>query len=123
MRGLVEQREATLGGKPRFGAAVDDFELQPYLVPHAIEKHFAILRDPASLCRDKPHTRHRAQVEFLGADAPMARAIAASPSLPLWPTPSPSRTMREKESTTRNVSPVGSAISRRQLLVPRSSAA
>ena len=33
--------------------------------------------------------------------AAMVRSMAASDSRPVWPTPSPSRTMREKESTTR----------------------
>jgi hypothetical protein len=53
----------------------------------------------------------------------MARSIAASLMLPLVDIPSPSRMIREKESTTRKPSPVGQAISSRQLFVPRSSAA
>jgi hypothetical protein len=52
------------------------------------------------------------------------RSIAPSESMPLAPSPSPSRTMRENASTTRNCpGRVGWATSRRQLLVPRSSAA
>jgi hypothetical protein len=55
--------------------------------------------------------------------AAMARSIAASLMQPLAEIPSPNRMIRENESTTRNPSPVGQAINRRQLLVPRSSAA
>ncbi len=55
--------------------------------------------------------------------AAMARSIAASLIEPVAETPSPSRMMREKESTTRKPSWVGQAISSLQLLVPRSSAA
>jgi hypothetical protein len=55
--------------------------------------------------------------------AAMARSIAASLMEPVADMPSPSRMIRENESTTRNPSPVGQAISSRQLLVPRSSAA
>jgi hypothetical protein len=55
--------------------------------------------------------------------APMARSIAASLMQPVAEIPSPSRMIRENESTTRNPSPVGQAINSRQLLVPKSSAA
>ena len=55
--------------------------------------------------------------------AEMARSIAASLMQPVAEMPSPRRTIRENESTTRKPSSVGQAISRRQLLVPRSSAA
>ena len=54
----------------------------------------------------------------------MARSIAASPSLPFAAKPSPRRTIREKASMTRNCpGRLGTATSRRQLFVPRSSAA
>jgi hypothetical protein len=56
-------------------------------------------------------------------NAAMARSIAASLMQPVAEMPSPRRMMREKESTTRKLSPEGQAIRRRQLLVPRSSAA
>ena len=55
--------------------------------------------------------------------ADIARSIAASLMQPVAETPSPSRMIREKELITRKLSPVGQAISSRQLLVPRSSAA
>ena len=55
--------------------------------------------------------------------AAMARSIAASLMQPVAEMPSPSRMIREKELTTRKPSPDGQAISSRQLLVPRSSAA
>ena len=55
--------------------------------------------------------------------AAMARSIAPSCKRPVWLRPSPSRTIREKDSTTRKPVKEGVAIKRRQLLVPRSSAA
>ena len=55
--------------------------------------------------------------------AAMARSMAPSLIEPVEEIPSPRRMMREKELTTRNPSAVGHAISSRQLLVPRSSAA
>ena len=55
--------------------------------------------------------------------ASRVRSIAASLSRPVCESPSPKRTMREKASTTRNPSAVGRATRRRQLLVPKSSAA
>ena len=53
----------------------------------------------------------------------MVRVIAASERTPVAVSPSPSRTMREKASTTRKPEPIGRAISSRQLFVPRSRAA
>ena len=55
--------------------------------------------------------------------ASIARSIAASPSRPEAAMPSPRRMMRENASITRKPSRIGRATSRRQLLVPRSSAA
>jgi len=54
---------------------------------------------------------------------PVRPSMAASLKRPDAVTPSPSRMMREKASMTRKPSPAGRATSRRQLLVPRSSAA
>jgi hypothetical protein len=53
----------------------------------------------------------------------MVRSMAASLSRPVVESPSPSRTMRVKPSSTRKLFSCGRAISSRQLLVPRSSAA
>jgi hypothetical protein len=50
------------------------------------------------------------------------RSMAASDSRPLAAIPSPRRTIREKASMTRNPWFCGRATSRRQLLVPRSTA-
>ena len=56
--------------------------------------------------------------------AATARSMAGAASRPVRPSPSPSRTMREKASITRNCpGREGTATSSRQLLVPRSSAA
>ena len=52
-----------------------------------------------------------------------ARSCASSLSQFVLSTPSPSRTARENASSTANPSPSGLATKRRQLLVPRSSAA
>ena len=57
------------------------------------------------------------------ASAPSARSIASSDRRPLCARPSPSRTTRLNASMTVKLSPEGRAISRRQLLVPRSIAA
>ena len=67
-------------------------------------------------------TRRRVSRSAQPRSATIARAMASSPRLPLS-SPSPSRTMREKRSSTRKPWPVGSPTSSRQLLVPRSSAA
>ena len=80
----------------------------------------------------RPRSRHSApgvtlRCAILPAQirsAAIVRAIAASDSTPLAASPSPSRTMREKASTTRKPLARGRrATSSRQLLVPRSSAA
>ena len=55
--------------------------------------------------------------------AASARSMAALSSRPVWVKPSPSLTILENASSTRKPRGVGAAISRRQLLVPRSSAA
>ncbi len=55
--------------------------------------------------------------------ASTVRSIAASLRRSDVPSPSPRRTIRENASITRKPLKVGSATSRRQLLVPRSSAA
>ena len=55
--------------------------------------------------------------------AASVRSMAAWPSRPVWVKPSPRRTMREKASMIRKPSRAGRAMRRRQLLVPRSSAA
>ena len=53
----------------------------------------------------------------------MARDMASGSSSPVRDSPSPNRTIRENDSTTRKERPKGDAISSRQLLVPRSMAA
>lgn len=62
-------------------------------------------------------------VQFIKRYAAKARSMEAVESCPLLPRPSPSRTTRLKESSTRKPEAWGEAISRRQLFVPRSSAA
>jgi hypothetical protein len=86
-------------------------------MPFAADRHasVAIMR-----ARDTPWVRILSRQTV---KAPIVRAIAASLRRPVCDNPSPSRTMRENESMTRKPSKVGRAISRRQLLVPRSSAA
>jgi len=73
-----------------------------------------------SRARATPRARILSRQTF---NASSVRAIAASERRPVCDSPSPNRTMREKASTTRKPSWVGLATSRRQLLVPRSSAA
>ena len=67
-------------------------------------------------------TRRRSILRAHTCNASMVRVMAGSDSRPVWVTPSPSRTMREKASITRKPPGTGLAISSRQLLVPRSSA-
>ena len=92
---------------------------------HARQELAAIGGAAAGLGRDVARRR-----DALGAilsaqtlSASNVRSIAASDKRAGRGQPSPSRTMREKASMTRNPSPAGRATSRRQLLVPRSSAA
>ena len=121
----IEQRRAAGGRQRRFGLAVDDVELEPDLggdaarnsAPFSAERQASVA---ISRARVTPRLRILSrQME----SASTARTIAASHMRPDVDTPSPSRMMREKASTTRKLSPVGRATRSRQLLVPRSSAA
>ncbi len=71
----------------------------------------------------RQRTGRRSSRAAQACSADRARSIAAGQSWPVRCSPSPSRTMRLKLSSTRNPSPDGAATSMRQLLVPRSSAA
>ena len=109
----------------RLGLAVDDLELEADAV-RAPSREAA----PLSAARQASVAIRRARVTPRAAilsrqmrRASSVRSIAASLKPAGLDRPSPSRTMREKASMTRKPSAVGRAISRRQLLVPRSSAA
>ena len=123
----LDQRAAAGDRQPRLGLAVDDLEVEPGLGLDRAQEFFAVLGRAAGLGGDQPRAPDRA----------VARACRRRSSAPRrrgpWPagragrcadSPSPSRTMREKASMTRNwPGRVGTATSSRQLLVPRSSAA
>jgi hypothetical protein len=80
-----------------------------------------VARRHASVATDRDsETLRRLSLSAQIDSAATARSIASLDRAPLSDSPSPSRTMREKASMTVNVPPVGRAISRRQLLVPRS---
>ncbi|EQB18219.1 hypothetical protein RLDS_02950 [Sphingobium lactosutens DS20] len=85
--------------------------------PLDARRHASVATDRASV------TWRRRSLSAQTERAAMARSIAASLIRPDDANPSPSRTMREKASTTMNPSADGLAISSRQLLVPRSMAA
>ena len=121
----IDQRGAAGDGEARLGLAGDDLE-------HEARSRRAPARRTRRRSRRSGRPRWRSAAPGSRRDrrasapqtlsASMARAIAASPRRPVWPIPSPSRTIREKASTTRKPWSRGTATSRRQLLVPRSSA-
>ena len=121
----VDQRRAAGGGEIGLGLAVDDLELDADPVADDREElgPFSAARQ-ASVAISRARVTDRLRIlsrHTVSADT--ARSIAASDSRPVAETPSPSRMMRENASMTRKPSPDGRAISRRQLLVPRSRAA
>jgi hypothetical protein len=78
-------------------------------------------RRQASVATERARlTRRRRNFSAQTPSAATARSIEPSDNLPEVAMPSPSRTTRENASMTVNPSSVGRAISRRQLLVPRS---
>ena len=83
-------------------------------------RHVSLARSVAT-DRDSD-TRRRRSFSAQTESAANARSIAPSVIFPLVASPSPSRTTREKASMTTKPFSAGRAISRRQLLVPRSSA-
>ena len=124
---VVDQRAAARDGQPRLGLAVDDLEVEPGLGLDAVEELARRFRPSG-----RPRWRSAASAGSAGCaslsaqifSASTARSMAGWPSRPLDDSPSPSLTMRENASMTRNwPGRVGTATSSRQLLVPRSSAA
>jgi len=87
---------------------------------HPVAKTVGVRGGAAGLGRDQPQALCLLGLDLVAADAQRrdARSIAGSLMQPVAEIPSPRRMIREKESTTRNPSLVGQAISRRQLLVP-----
>ena len=104
----VEQREASLRGELRFGAPVDDFKLKAEFVATRSRKSapFSAIRQAWVAIGARPPRAHASFCAQMRR-APIARSMASASSSPVCATPSPSRTMREKESTTRN--PLGPA--------------
>ena len=80
-------------------------------------------RQASVAIRPARSTRCRCILAAHTCSASMVRSMAASDSRPLADTPSPRRMMRENASMTLKPRRDGRATSRRQLLVPRSSAA
>ena len=96
----------------------------PVSLAHPLDELAAVDRPAAGLGRDRARQRNIAAAQLLGADRKRRdRAVhRLLGQLPVCDRPSPSRTMREKASTTVKPPSIGRAISRRQLLVPRSTA-
>ncbi len=102
----LDQRAAARHRQPRLGAAVDDLERQPGLAPRRA-------RGTRRHCRPsgRPRWRSAASAPDRAAGAACRRRPSAprrrgpsprSPSRPVADSPSPSRTMRENASMTRN---------------------
>ena len=83
----------------------------------------AARRQASVAIRPERTTRWRSILAAHTCSASMVRSMAGSESRPLADTPSPRRMMRENASMTLKPRREGRATSRRQLLVPRSSAA
>ena len=125
-RGVVVDQRGTPGdSEPRLGLARDDLEDEPGLLADAVDEMRR--RSPPS---GRPRWRSAGPAPTWRSaslapqifSASMARSMAGADRRPVRPIPSPSRTIREKASTTRKPWSRGAAISRRQLLVPRSRA-
>ncbi len=122
----VEQRQAAGDRQHRFGLAVDHLEADAELAVDPLAKIVAVRRPRGRLRSQSAASAPRAWRRSCRGRCAKRRARGRSPASeirPVWAMPSPSRMMREKESTMRNPPSVGRAISSRQLLVPRSSAA
>lgn len=124
-RGRVDQRGTSRNGQMGFRLARDDFQRQPGFPVHALEELAAVGRLPTCLGGDQAIAVDIVHHQLVAAHRERlhGRSIACSARRPVSASPCPSRTTREKASTTSNAWRVGRATSRRQLLVPRSSAA
>ena len=65
----IDQRRAARGGEPRFGLAIDDFEVDANLVADALEKIEAVGRRAAGFGGDQPGPGDTAVPHFGAADA------------------------------------------------------
>ena len=109
----------------RLRLARQDLDVEAELVAHAVQELAAVVGDAAGFGGDRRERAHLGAAELGGADLERierARRWPAPTGGRSGETPSPSRMMREKASMTRKPRRDGRASSRRQLLVPRSSA-
>jgi hypothetical protein len=122
---MFEQDMAAQHGQPRLFLRGDDVEADARLAIDAIDEFGAVGRAPTGLRRHRAGQMDiaLAQLSAQTCSAVSARSIAASDRRPDCASPSPSRTTRLNASITTKCSPAGRAISKRQLLVPRSIAA
>jgi hypothetical protein len=65
----IDQRRAAGGGEPRLGLAVDDFQLDADLGPHAVEEVDAVGRGPAGFGGDQARPGDAAIAHLGAADA------------------------------------------------------
>ena len=123
---VVGQSRASFGREAGFRLAIDDLHVEARSLPDAVEKGGAVFGGPGrprSRSGRERVTPRAAILSWQTSSAAKVRSIARSPRRPVATRFSPSRTMREKASTIRSPSSPARAISRRQLLVPRSRAA
>jgi hypothetical protein len=126
MISIAEQGRAGFHGEFRFFPAGNDTKLDPCFGFDAGDEIRTIARLTAGFRRDGIKAAQgpaRELVRTEAAKAARARSMEAEESSPELPRPSPSRMIRLKESSTRKPAWLGEVISKRQLLVPRSSAA
>ena len=124
-RVLVDQF-ATPGRRERgLGLAIDDFKVQPEPVAHVTQELGTVDGGPARLRGHQPRPRDAARAHFVAANTQRLHCTLDRRlgQRPVCDSPSPSRTIRENASMTRNPPYAGRAISRRQLFVPKSRAA
>ena len=119
----LEQLVAAQDGEPRFLRGLDDVEHDAGLVAHPLGELAAVGGTAAGFGGDRARERDVAAPAACRRRRRVHRPRGPSPR----PTvrrvrerPSPRRTIREKASMTVKPPSVGRAISRRQLLVPRS---
>ena len=113
-----------MAARPRLGLAVDDFEPQPGFGATRAMKAGAIGGHAAGLGGHQPHPLHVAPLELVGADPQgidgAVHGLVAEFAGLRQPLAQPDDARKGIDD--REAAPAGVAISKRQLLVPRSSA-
>jgi hypothetical protein len=121
----LEQGLAAADGEPRLLLGGDDLEPDAGLGVHALDEVAPVDGAAAGFGRDRADQGdvRRRNLSAQIASAATARSIAASDSRPRRPALRPAGRSAKRHRRRRSRRPAGRAISSRQLLVPRSSAA